>query len=242
MGELGELIGEKRVVLRRSNGSYNGNNVQQQIRISDLDVGEKQDIIVQLHTSGRDSKDVEVEFEASVHKGGRTFAIPTDVIEDNDLHPGETVVVRLYECSIAFEDGWGDEFVDSKNVIDRVTANKDGQNTSGVDNRLSSESAVEYIEGLDGEAKMMFRNARTEKEGVGETHTNYQGHGNELYFPNKVRKHIDASPGDTIELIAPEDADTDVGDTLAETPVPEEVQEIHEMVTELYEAYTNAND
>jgi uncharacterized protein (UPF0305 family) len=51
-----------------------------------------------------------------------------------------------------------------------------------------------------------------------------------------VREDIDAEPGDLIELIKPRDEDVDKsGDK-------EKIDEMYEMISELYEAYTAAKN
>lgn len=237
MQEKGKKIGELSYVLKRQESDGNVNNVNQQVRINDVDIPQKTPIVVKIdiHNNPEDNGTT---FEAKSYSGRCGFSIPRDVIRELDLYPGHSVRLVIFERKVSKGNGEFD-ISDNANVIDRVSANNGGRNSVG--SRLYSQKAQEYINKNGGEAKLKFRDVRTGNEAVGISHTDYESrkHKHTINFPSQVREEIDVEIGDLIEIIVPGEA-TDSDNKPSQD---ERIDEIHSMVSEMYDSYLeNKND
>jgi len=222
-----DKIGEFEYVLRYHDNAYNSQNVQCQIRKRDLNLDEHKSIDVTVSDANGEHKIAD--YRTDTYGNGSGFTLPTNIIESNELVPGQKVKISLYEYEDTTDtDETEDEFVDDGYVLDRVEAVSDSSATDNVDSRLRSEKVHRYLGGLSKE--FAFKNVQTGKTATATVSPNNER--NTFTFPHQVREAIEVSPDDLIEIRLPESENDELSTS-------EKIDEIHEMISELYDAYTN---
>ena len=229
MAQKGMKIGEKTVTLKRHEGSYNDNNVNVQIPVSDVeDIVEGQHVIVKMKRVKNRSVEWSERFTREIHNTGKKFSIPQDIIRDRDIKPGTTFEFAFYKQS-----EYNEKISDDANLIDRVEVVADPSSSDGCDQRLYSKEITQYLEESD-DLWLKFRNASEMKETTGESHCSYDTGRNPISFPYDVRNAINAKPGDLIEVIATEKDE--------KFSHEEKIDEIYSMVNEMYDAYLESKN
>ena len=183
---------------------------------------------------GFDAEDISPITVKTHSEGNNSFAIPKSVIETHEILPGHTVNITVHEYEKPDEDI--QTFSDAA-VLGRATVATDRKNSDECYPALSSSELHEMIP--DSVAMFKFRNVSKNKETVGESSRLSSNNG--IKFPISVREDIDAEPGDLIEVIN-HDSVNDDNDTQLELTNGEKIDEMYEMVSELYDAYTAAKN
>jgi hypothetical protein len=225
MQSKGEEIGTVPFTTRRLERKEN--NVGNQVPIGDLDIEKGERVFVEFYREKQNGSEFLDSYETSVYNSQKAISLRKETVVDNDLLPGMKCKVKIFEVS------YDEAFVDDATVIDRVNAVADKSCSDGVDSRLYSQSAYEYLK--DGSKPIKFRNVRTKSEYVFATHANESN--NVISFPKTVRDKISAKDGDLIELIRPK--------TTSEQPngdVEEQIREMHEAIMAMYNDYLDEKD
>jgi len=228
MGDIkGDKIGEFNHVLKRQEREGNVNDVNQQIRTSDVDLSSNKRILVELRVMNSTDETTTTQFSARTYSSRTGFTLPREVIRELSLQPGHSVQFVLFERTYK-ENNPRPVISDDGDVIDRVSAGDGGSGT--VDSRLFSESSRKYINKHGGEARLTFKNIRTGKKSTDMSHTNYSDQ-NPVYFSKLAREETDTEIGDWIE-IKPAKQD----DRISANPSTEKkIDEIHTMLSDLCE-------
>jgi len=233
MVEKGTYLGTmKNRVLRYSDAV--DHNVVQTILVKDLELEPKEDYFVEMYThGGQGSGEYITDFVATRHADKNQINIPKDVVTSNKaIQPGRTVDIKFYECV-----GEEDTFGNSSQVLDRTQVIAASQKKDGCDSRLHSEDVARYLQ-ENGPTALKFRNLRTSKECVAKSNSDYKGSSERFFFSKHARNMVDAAPGDLIEIIAEgcgveDDVDAETGEL---------IKEMHDMVSEMYDAYIDAKN
>ena len=230
-------VGEKVASIRHTFGR---NSNSDHTTAQNVSVGSKDEIergaeyFVDLANSGRTEVDFSVidPFLVKIHSSQTSFSIPRKIIERNGILPGHSVLVNIHEVN---EVKNGDEiFVDSSKIVGRTEVVSDCTNSDGCHSSLENKTVYNHIG--EGGAGVVFRNLRNGKEEFGFTSQNSDGR---FSFPISVRKQIEAEPGDLIEIVETNEENEQSFDVLESN---EKIDEMYEMVSELYEAYTTAKN
>ncbi len=199
----------------------------------DCNIQPSTEYILDIVNNGRTHVDTsEIEpFRVTTHnESNNTFNIPKRLIDKHGIRPGHNVKINIYEPAMPAD--FVQDFTDDASVIGRTEVIGDSDNKDGCACRLQEKATYEYLS--SGKKSITFRNVEKKKEKTSVTSQNKVA--NRFSFPISVREDIDAEPGDLIELIKPRDEDVDKsGDK-------EKIDEMYEMISELYEAYTAAKN
>jgi bifunctional DNA-binding transcriptional regulator/antitoxin component of YhaV-PrlF toxin-antitoxin module len=169
-------------------------------------------------------------FTRQVHDSKKSFTIPMDIIDQAGIKTGHTIVISIYEIS---------EEISNGEVIDRVEVTSDTTVSDNCHAALNSKTVYTYLGEHDNLLKV--RNLETNKETVYEAKQSDSKHPKHRFsFPISVRREISASPGDFIEVIAPSQPEGDKQTNKKD--LEEKVSEMHEMISELYNAYNTAKN
>lgn len=238
MAEKGKKVGEVSSVLRWTDS--HGHNVQVNISVdgAGVECGEEYIAVIELY-QGPDGMESVAEFEVTIHSNDKRITLPKDVIQSSDaLVPGRSIKISFYgvieDKDITSQDQSQENYgiSDSAEVLGRATPNKDPSSSDGLDSTLYHSAVGQYLE-QNGESMLKFRNIASGKETLGTSYAGYVDKESRFSFPKTVRDEIDVSEGDLIEIIKPAQADSDDED---------KIDEIHRMVSEMYEAYLEVND
>lgn len=230
---MGEKTGERVESIKHTFGRNDSGEVVTNVSYSvDCNIEPHTEYVIDIVDNGRthvDTSKIEP-FRVTTHgETNNTFNIPKRIIDKHGIRPGHNVKMNIFE-TIGVED---DEAASNGYIIGRTTAVK-GSAQDGCSSSLSNKSASDYINKSGTVVK--FRNLETGKEALGESHSDLAH--NKIHFPGRVREKIDTSPQDLIEIIAiDEESKPD-----EEQSPGEKIDELYEMVSELYEAYTAANN
>jgi len=231
--------GKKVASIRHTFGRNSGSNhpIAQNISARDIDDVEREtEYFVDLTNSGRSGVDFSRidPFIVTTHTSKTAFTIPIDIIREYDILPGHNVTIKIYEVEEVKTESA--EFVDDSNVIGRPKVMSDNTSADGCSSRLIDSRAYDYI-GEDA-ISLTFRNLKNDKQTTASGITRNE-HDNGFTFPINVRKEIDASPKDLIEII---DADHGKEYQSKEHRQSEKIDAMYEMISELYDAYTVAKN
>jgi hypothetical protein len=231
----GDKIGEFNHVLKRQEREGNVNNVNQQIRTSEVHVSSNKRILVELRVMNSSDEITTTQFTAQTYSSRTGFTIPREVIRELSLQPGHSLKFILFEV---FKKDAQTNFVISDNdeILDRAPANNGGEEK--VDTRLFSESARKYLDEHGGEARLRFRNIRTGEESVTLSHTRYTSDTNPIYFSKKARKQTGTQIGDLIEIEAVDQSSIEP----SALSTDEKLDEIHTMLSDLCEVMLPSNE
>lgn len=235
MVDKGENVGTRQgYVLRRSS---NGGIVST-ITVNGLELEPETQYVAVLERQNGPNPTTEIaEFHTKTDKKAKAINIPKNEVDENqELKPGISVNVKMYETLspdelAERENNQTVQNISGSKVISRVEAVADESNSDGIHSILRSAPAAKYISENE-ITRVKFRNLDKNEEAFGITHTDYSTNG-KIAFPHRVRKLIDVEPGDLIELV-----DVDGNNTRLEN----KVEEIHDMVSEMYTAYLNNKD
>jgi len=241
MAEKGKKIGmASNVVFRYSDTSET--NVVHKVNISGSRVEGGKEYFVEVYKNqGQNGQSMIAEFKSKISKGGNHVSIPKSVVLSTDqIQPGRTVNIYFFEVD---EPNTQEKKVggleDSAEVLDRATPNLDSSSSTKLDSRITSTKAVQHVKKRGGECEVKFRNTRTGEETISATHAGYDGHGNKIHFPVSAQKKIGADIDDLIEIIR---VDKENQNNILGAKQNEKIEEIHDMVSEMYDAYLSAKD
>lgn len=237
--ERGEKIGTVRQTLGRI--SDEDNPTSSYINLSNLDVENKEEYFFEVKSVGSGVNiDGDVTFVGTIHKDNNSVTLPRDIIEDQDLLPGHTIGVNVFELETVevnnqktFQNSGtgGVEDSNQNSVTDRAEVWADKTSPDGVDSKISSEVIYNAI---DGESLVEFTNLRNDKST--KNLTKPLSRDGDLSFKKNIRSQINAKPNDVIELSVAKGTD---GENNENSTEGETLKEIHEMLEELYNAYKN---
>lgn len=228
-----EKIGERVESIKHTFGRNESGEVVTNVSYSvDCNIEPHTEYVIDIVDNGRthvDTSKIEP-FKVRTHnESNNTFNIPKRIIDKYGIRPGHNVKINIYE-PVSVED---EQTTSNNYVIGRATANK-RSGGNGCASTLNNKSASDHID--KNGTVVRFRNLENGKEAIGESHSDLAQ--NKISFPANVSEKIDASPQDLIEIIA-----IDEESKADEEQLPEEkIDELYEMVSELYEAYTAANN
>lgn len=210
--------------------------VSSAIKVGDTDLkkGEEYKFMVKID-HGPGGREQIGSFVAKVHSNSGAFTIPTDFIKENGIKPGQTLKFEAENYTEKNSKNKSENMMFEGEVLDRVTPNSDSSKSDELSSSLNSRKAHRYVRQNSNVVKV--RNVSTGDEVVMETmaYDEENSTNSRISFPKKYREEIGASPGDLIEIIAVDDHDTKDNEALRE-----QIDEIHEMVQELYDAYKEA--
>jgi len=223
MSQKGQKVGEVDYVFRRSTSNSTG--VVTTLNVTGLEVEADTPYIVEIHQhKGRNGRELLATAEVRTSKKGNQITVPQAVVKETDaIKPGVPAILKLFEL-VEEEPDVG--VSDSASVLGRHDVSSDPTCEDNCDARLYSERAKEYLEQAGGSAELTFRNLRNQQETTQVTHCNYATSGNAISFKKRIRKDIDAQPGDLIEIIKPSDPQ--------DKDVEELIREMHGMMMEMY--------
>jgi len=239
MLEKGNKLAHKRYVFRKSESNKTG--VVSTVSVSDLDLDPKTDYFVEISKdNGPNGKNMLTTMKTTTSSSANQINISTSVITDVEgIAPGVSAGLTFYE--VVSTKNTDNDTNDNTDLANRLlgVANVAVDNTAsdGCDSRLHCQAASRYLDNQGKEGLLKFRNKRNNKETVAESHSNYQSNKNCVHTSIDVRQNIDTEPGDEIELFR-----IDGGEDIADTRTAERIEEMHEMVSEMYEAYLEVND
>jgi len=196
--------------------------VSPNIAPTNLDVEHGKSYLIELGID-RGQKGIEhvTEFTARTSNGKGRIHIPKSVVEGHDIiEPGRTIQATVFEVNKSDQD-----FVDNSKVLDRATVVEDTSISDDCDARIKAHTAYEYLD--DKEKLLKFRNVDKNQEVTAMSNQNVPD--GDISFTIGARKAINASPGDLIEVIKTE--------TESDKDSQELIEEMHEMITEMYNAY-----
>ena len=231
---MGEKTGERVESIKHTFARSHSGGVVTNISYSvDCNIEPNTEYILDIVNNGRTNVDTsEIEpFRVKTHnESNNTFVIPKPIIDKHGIRPGHNVKINIYEPTEPTD--FVQDFTDDASIIGRTEVIGDSDNRDGCACRLQEKNTYEYLS--SGEKSLKFRNVEKKKEAIEVTSQNKVP--NRFSFPISVREDINAEPGDLIELIKLSDEDVEeLGDK-------EKIDELYEMVSELYEAYTAANN
>lgn len=218
-----ELIGEVDHILRYHEKSYNSQNIQNQIRYRNLGYDAGDSLYVMIKDSS--SQELIDDFRTDVYSDGSGFTIPSDIIDSNQLNPGQKITLKVYDAvDKKPDDNNTGGFVDDAAVIDRTSTVMDKTNSDNVDSRMFSPAVYEQLG--DESAVLEYTNTKNQKTAKAEVETIEEA--NAFQFPYDVRRKIDAGPDDTIEIrILSETRRGDISDS-------EQFEEMYEMLSDIH--------
>lgn len=238
----GDLVAKnKRYVLRRS--SSDNSDIVNQLYIGANTLEPETEYLVVIRGAYDDK--IITEYIKESDKAGEQFNLPKKEIDTcQRIRPGETVDILVYELERVGTDAQPEqsELEDVKSEepsksLGSSRALKNENSPDDVQARLKSTGAKEYLDSLGGQGALVFRNTRTGMEATGVSHSNYTRPTDYVHFPQVIRKMIDASVDDIIALRRPEPSDED-----GMKSNEQKIEEIHDMVSEMYGAYLSAKN
>lgn len=229
----GEAIGSFRHTFARNEGS--DHPVQQTVYVNTIGGVEKDtEYFVELKNPGKSAVDFsEIEpFIVKTHNGQTSFSIPLEIIKEHGILTGHCAIIKIYEVNEV--ESPTIECTDSS-LIGRAEVSSDASMTDGCHSALRNKHISSYIG--DDEVYLKFRNLKNGKDASAYISQNAREY--EFSFPISVRKAIDAEPGDLIEVISKRDQRRECTENIDRD---EKIDEMYEMVSELYDAYTAAKN
>lgn len=229
MVDKGNEVVSEPVVLKRKKNAYNSNQVEPQIYTSELADLKGQEVIVEVSKRQNSTYETVAEFSGTVYNKEAGITLKTEVVEENDLLPGEQIKVTVFERAVQMK------LEDDGSVMGRAKAFSSKANADGVDSRLYCEAVHKRLD--RGGQLLKYRNARTGKEATGRAVAHKEK--NSISFRQDVRQSIDAQPGDLIEIVENPGNTSDSNNRSEAVAVPaEKIDEMYEMLSQLHEAYT----
>lgn len=238
----GELVAKNsRYVLRRS--SADNSQVVNQLYIGANTVEPQTEYWVVI--KGSYDGEIITEYTKKSDKAGEQFNLPQEEIDScQRIRPGEMVDICVYDVTHVNPNTRAKQS-ELEDVSDKKSTNLLGSsraltNESSPDNvqaRLKSTAAKEYLDSMGGEATLIFRNTRTGMEATGTSHSNYTRPTDYVHFPQTTRKMINTSPDDIIDILCPEQSDEEDAELNEE-----KIEEMHDMISEMYDAYISAKN
>jgi len=240
MTAKGELLG--RVKHRLGRAESNEHNVSTVVYLTDIDgIEAKKECLFTISVPDVDSITETAEVVSRIHSNGHSFTVPKRVVDDLGLKPGHAVEVKVYEYD-------RDKSKPSKNsdetgeTLDIVNAISDPSMSDGVGSRLWSQDVCEYLG--NEEKELILKNRENGKKT--RIVSKRLSRENRFSFPKSARDAIAVTEDSTIEVISPSENKSEqaaVTDGYGSKQNDDRVDEIHEMVSEMYEAYlSNKND
>jgi len=232
MQEKGQKIGEMDYVFRRSESSQT--EVVNSINITDLSVNQDTEYFLEIYkNNGRNGREKIAATNVKTSKDGYRTSLPSETINNTEaIKPGVSAVLKLY--TLAEKSDTQKTLTESIDVLDLSPVGSSSAR-DGCDSRLYSERVKEYLEKQNGKAELTFRNVENGKQTVEKTTSEYESSKNAIGFPISIREQIDAKPGDTIELAKP-------NQTKISPDTKAKIEEMHNMIEEMYGAYTTTKN
>jgi bifunctional DNA-binding transcriptional regulator/antitoxin component of YhaV-PrlF toxin-antitoxin module len=229
MAQKGMEIGEKTVTLRRSTTVENSQNVYNMVKLKDFDVSNNEKIYVEIFES-HGGAGYGTSWVAKVYESQKRITLPKSVIENGNLRPGDVVDFVFYRLGEQ-QDG------KDENVIDTCTAVVDKSKEDNVKHYLNSKKVCVYFNSHNGYPTVELENKRNGKT-TEFCPSNVESNENEGHyyfnFPKETRKSLETTPGDEIAVKKVDGRDTTYDNG--------KIEEIHSMVSEMYDAYLESKN
>ena len=240
--EVGEKVASFTHTFGRTESKVN--DVTQTISVASVDgIEENTEYFLKLNPRGKGEID-ETQLSTELiktHNTKKAFCVPTNLIRDAGILPGHTVTIYLFEAVSnkpqldhveektevehdASSDGWI--------MMDRCPVRHSNRN---IDGYLESKRVYNHLKENGGRTWLMFVNEKNDNRYITDSEV-YDSDHNRFSFGKSVQETIKAEPRDTIQVY---------GITSTETRWAlenEKIDEMYEMVSELYEAYTAAKN
>lgn len=233
MAEKGTKIGTVQKTLGRAPSK--DHNVSQRITLGSLDSIKKGEEYI-FEISGHAKTDIEpFEIMLTVHNSNKGISIPLEEIEKHGLKPGHALVIKAYEIenqtpekqdvqkrpqTQLTEDGsegkW--EYISTVTVI-ACSESSDGCDSRVIDSTLHEE--------LNGRTTAKIHN--TTKNEMATSNIKPVS-GNDVSLKQDVRRALDASPGDKLNVYLPSGRNTQTKETQL-------IREVHNMISDIHAAY-----
>jgi len=236
--KLGELVESFHHTFGRRDN--NACPTSQIIQLSTSDATEKgTEYFIDMKASGKSSVDYsDIDpFLITTHNSQFSFTVPMEILMQNDILPGHTAYINVHE--VAKVTTTSTDFVDDSRVIGRTSVIANYKTSDGCRSSLRDEKIYEQIG--EGELNLKFRNLANGKE-TNVVTSRRDGGKNEFTFPISARKALDAEPRDLIEVIDEGESENVNADSSQELAKEEKINEMYEMISELYDAYTAAKN
>jgi len=236
--QKGELVHTFSTTLKRRR-TEEEQNIIQRVLIDDDAVKKGETYIFEVSRIQRSGEMEPIEFETSIHNSDYSFTFPKQVAEENDIYPGDYVTFNVFTRGgpDTQENAELDEMKDKSNsrFLDTFTAYSANDARDGLGSRGNSVCVGEY---LGEETKpILVVNKRNEKEAVYRTSAHKDGR--RFSLPISIRETLDLEAGDVCEVYKVNDEDGQ--DQPEEDSTQEQINQIYQMVSELYEAYEQDN-
>jgi len=213
-------------------------NIIQRVLVDEEAVEKGETYIFEVSRIQKSGEGESVEFEATIHNSDYSFSIPKQVAKENDIYPGDYLTFNIFtrEEIDTQEDAGLDKMKDRSEdrFLDTISVREKG-NEGRIDSRANSSRVCDYL----GEERkpLLIVNKRNGKETVYRTTTHKDRRRFSLRKP--VREALDLEVGDTCEVYKVNNADEQK--EVEENNTKERIEEIYQMVSELYEAYEQNN-
>jgi hypothetical protein len=179
---------------------------------------------IEIH-QGKNGKETLTKFATQPHEEGNSISIPLKVVKNHEeLQPGRTIRLTAYKQNNVKNEI--EQTGSSTTVLSVVKSDSSekGKNSDGIKSGLPLGSQKKLLP--DSEFFAQFRNLRNDE--VDTELTEVWESKDWLSFPKPVRENLDVEIGDEIEIVVIDESDNQ-----------QRIEEIYEMVSELYEAYQN---
>jgi len=224
-----DTILSETVVLKRRESAHNENNVATNLRFSELHDHYGETVAVEVAKAKAGGFESFLNYETDVYSSEPGITLPTHIVDDYDMYPGEKYRFKVTE-SKSDKAEKEEEFVDDITVIDRVEPKTDVNREDGISNSVWSKKTHDYLKDND---TVVYENLRTGDKAI-VTPSRYSDRP-EVSFVKEVRNKLNVEIDDTIEIRGQIDEEETESDE-------DKIDEIHDMVSELYDAYQNNND
>lgn len=122
-GKMKQQLGSVTTVLKRSEGAKNQNNVFHRIDLSDTSIERGRNVMVEVFKMEGKSCEKIGAFDARTYTSEDGLTLRKDVITDNNLQPGETIRVDVYDDSVvqsSLDTEGDDEPANNEGVVHRL--------------------------------------------------------------------------------------------------------------------------
>lgn len=221
------------------------NNISQYVGASDCELESDKEYRFVIVGRGRVELDNEpLSFTRYGHNSSDSFTIPYKVIKRGNIKPGHAVSISVYEMpeETAAEE---EEKKESERFLDLASACSDASRSDNVDSRIYSKVTARYLRN-HGNDKIEYTNKRTGESTIRNAKADY-AENSRISLPKDVRKEINIKPDDEIGLAIPEEVheqkeNENDGGLERIKEMQEAIDEMHAMISELYDAYTEVKN
>jgi len=238
--QKGELVHTFSTTLKRRRERESHDGIQR-VLIDDeaVEKGETYIFEVSRVQKGRNAGAEPFEFEATIHNTDYSFSIPKQVAKENDIYPGDYLTFNIFTR----EEKDGQEDIELSNTngkkedrfLDNINIYSTSNSPDGIASRVYSSECCEYLG--DKTKPLLLLNKRNGKEETFRTSANESG--NRFTLPINVRRRLELEDGDVCEVYKVNNSGEPKG--IVEDNTKERIEEIYQMVSELYEAYDQNN-